>query len=528
MLYPESRKRSKKSYYQIVAFSALFLLYTACGDTATTAEKPQQEEVYSSLRAEQYVLNLSTIRSGLEQLFYADNDSSEADRLVRHYYRDKGALIWINKQGITSEADSMLTFLRKAIVDMGFSTSAFHLDDIENGINRFRTLDFTDEKNASKTAAKTEYLLTKAYVRYVVGQRFGFVNPTRLLNHLVPKAATDSVNHNVVYQSVYDIATEHPDNNFVVQALEYVSKGQTLGFMTEQETQDSLYHRLKSLLPSVSGAAKEKVLVNMERQRWRTRLERSDRYVLVNIAAYHLWAVSPDTVIDMRIGCGAMKTRTPLLTSTITHIEVNPEWVIPMSIVKTDIARHAGDSTYFIRRNYYIAERSSGKRLSPVDVTSKMLLSGQYKVVQEGGDGNALGRIIFRFANNYSVFLHHTSSPSFFENSNRSVSHGCVRVQHPFDLARFMLPTADEWQLDKLRLAMGLSPESIKGKQYADTHTDEEINKLVRWLKVEPGLPLIISYHTIFPNPRTGQLEYYPDVYGYDKAIARSIKLFRR
>ena len=137
----------------------------------------------------------------------------------------------------------------------------------------------------------------------------------------------------------------------------------------------------------------------MDRRRWRetNRMGSAPKYVVVNVAAYHLWAVSPDSIMDMRAACGAQKTKTPLLTSQITHMEVNPQWLIPHSIIKNDIAHHAGDSAYFARHRYFIADRKTGQRLTAGAVSRSQLLSGNYRVGQEGGQGNALGRIIFRF-----------------------------------------------------------------------------------------------------------------------------------
>lgn len=68
---------------------------------------------------------------------------------------------------------------------------------------------------------------------------------------------------------------------------------------------------------------------------------------------------------------------------------------------------------------------------------------GQY-IIQAGGPKNSLGRIIFRFDNNFSVFLHDTSSPWVFQRERRTVSHGCVRVEKPYELALFLLDDVDE------------------------------------------------------------------------------------
>ena len=79
-----------------------------------------------------------------------------------------------------------------------------------------------------------------------------------------------------------------------------------------------------------------------------------------------------------------------------------------------------------------------------------MLLSGAYKVVQRGGEGNALGRIVFRFPNNFSVYLHDTSSREAFSRFDRGVSHGCIRVEKPLELAVFLLQDKEEALIDKL------------------------------------------------------------------------------
>ena len=524
MLYLESWECGKKSFYQVIA-SVSVLLLTACSNVATDKERPKGIEAFQSLKVAEYALNSSSVRESLEHFVYVDKDSSRADEYLRKYYREKKPLVWISRQGLSPQADVLIRFLKTAVPDIGFTEDSFHLQEIEDDLRTFRQLDVTSQHPISEAAAHVEYFLTKAFLRYVIGQRYGFVNPSLLLNHLSP-SATDSLGNPKGFQSLFDIHMEHPARDFACLALKYVVDGQMEQFLQDVAPTDTLYLRLKGLLEGTTGEARTKLLVNMERRRWRISERPKSKYILVNIAAYHLWAVSPDTVVDMRIGCGAQKTKTPLLTSAITHMELNPEWVIPMSIVKNDVARHGGDSSYFIRHNYYIAERSTGNRLQPQEVTSNMLLSGKLKVVQPGGSGNALGRIIFRFANKYSVFLHHTSSPSFFEHSNRSVSHGCVRVQNPFGLAQFLLPNADEWELEKIRLAMGLQPQTIKGMQYKDTHEEEELKKLIKWVKIEPSVPLFITYYTIYPDPVTGCLSYFPDVYGYDRSIARAIKPF--
>ena len=245
------------------------------------------------------------------------------------------------------------------------------------------------------------------------------------------------------------------------------------------------------------------------------------RWKFVNIASQQVWAIGPDSVINMRVCYGKPDTKTPLLSSEITRIEVNPEWGIPQSIIRNEVSYHAGDSAYFARRNYYITN-SSGQRVNPATLTASQLGSGRYAVRQRSGAGNSLGRIIFRFPNKFSVYLHDTSSPSAFNRDTRTISHGCVRLQRPFEIAEFVLPEADAWTLDKMRLSMDLQPKTEQGREYKRQHSGAI--RLINNQSVEPKVPVLIDYYTLYPNPKTGELNTWGDPYGYDNIVLKAIK----
>ena len=313
------------------------------------------------------------------------------------------------------------------------------------------------------------------------------------------------------------------------QALEQISGGNRMGFLAESKPSSPIYEALKQRLAQTSSKdERKKLAVNMERSRWQvTQPVSPGRMVVVNIASQQLWAVGPDSVLNMRICCGASATKTPLLISSISHIQVNPEWVIPFNIVKTDVARHAGDSSYFARNHYSIIDRSSGDTLNPVRVSSESLQSGKLRVSQKGGAGNSLGRIVFRFQNNFSVYLHDTNNRGAFQRDRRTLSHGCVRVQDPFGLACFLLPDLDERTLDRLRISMDIPPVTDKGREYLNEHAeDPRPFRLVNHRDVSPQVPVYLIYYTAYPNPASGVIDLWPDIYGYDAAITGAIKPF--
>jgi murein L,D-transpeptidase YcbB/YkuD len=289
-----------------------------------------------------------------------------------------------------------------------------------------------------------------------------------------------------------------------------------------------MYFKLKELLANAStDEQRQRVLCNMERCRWRLHQPIPDegKRIIVNIPAFHLYAYNADSVLDMRVVCGAISTKTPLLTSEMEWMEVNPKWVIPKSILEKDVAHRAGDSAYFARNHYEIYDRVTNEQIAVGQVTRSMLLSGKYRVAQTSGSHNSLGRIVFRFKNNFSVYLHYTSSPGVFQRDNRAVSHGCVRVQRPFELAQFVLDQPDEWLLDRISISMDLGARTERGRRYLATHRDEEDHKLIGYVPVKPRVPIYIIYYTLWPDEH-GTIQTWPDVYGYDHVVLQHLQPF--
>lgn len=528
MLHLEGWQGGQKGYYSLIVL--FLLLVSSCNDSPSVTVGRMTLDDFASLYSDDYALSSQQIRETLEHLLRTDGDASTADLRTKDYYRNRQPLVWIDRCGVDDRADTLLEELHRRVTDMGFTERSFRMPQIESDLARMRSLDFDGAENSvNRVAARLEYNLTKAYLRYVLGQRFGFTNPVRTLNRL-DASATDSLGRPKGFRNLFDVDMEHPGKYYEYAALRKVQNDSLGAYLAEVLPTDEVYLQMKQRLATASEEQRTRLLVNMDRRRWREhkRMGSDQKYVVVNVAAYHLWAVSPDSIIDMRAACGAQLTKTPLLTSEITHMEVNPQWLIPFSIIQNDIVRHAGDSAYFARHRYFIADRKSGQRLTPGAVSRSQLLSGNYRVGQEGGQGNALGRIIFRFPNNFSVFLHDTSSPGVFQRDDRGVSHGCVRVQRPFDLACFLFgERPDEWTLDKLRISMGLSPATEKGRKYVAELEPGAKPQLIRWQKVSPRVPLYITYYTLFPVPG-GQLTTYPDVYGYDKVLAGALATFRK
>lgn len=475
-----------------------------------------------------YALDTLQMEQTLQQVLSADTSSWKAHITVRQRYASASCYedtpVWFNRLGVSPDADTLLALLRRELPAGGLDTTLFCLPQIAADLHVVHLLAFDSlGVSINQVLPRLDYNLSRAYVQYCAGQRRGFVRPARILNHLDIKVGSED------YARLFDYDVLAPDYDEALRHL--LSDDERLPYLLLSRPEGPVYAALRAAMDTVTNAHRRRTLaINIERCRWQMPQPPTEgRRVLVNIPAQQLWAIGPDSVLAMRICCGSTLTKSPLLHSDIRYIQVNPDWIIPQNIIKTDVTRHAGDSAYFARNHYYIIDKQTGDTLRPATVTANQMLSGRLRIAQLGGAGNSLGRIVFRFPNDFAVYLHDTNNPAAFRRERRTLSHGCIRVQHPFALARFLLPEADEWTLDRLRLSMDLPPESDRGREYLrDLERRKSLEPAFRQPKplrlishhdVKPAVPVFITYFTAYPNPETGCLEYYPDLYGYDRAL---------
>lgn len=505
-----------------VLFFCVFLV--ACHEKGSIERPLPTSETVSQLAEQSYRLDNSKIRKQLDLLARADRGSLVADSRTRRYYRDGGNLLWIDRFGVDKRADSLLAYLNM-VEEMGFSKRVFVVGQIERDLQRIRTLDVdTGIRDVNRVMARLEYNLTKAFLRYTAGQHFGFTNPTQIFNNLDIREQ-DSVR--TTYRGLFDIHVKRPPKDFYTTALRKVYNDSVSVFLRESQPQNALYARLIKHFKgkNLSETDRVRLLCNIERSRWRQNdyPQNHRKYVLVNVPSYHLDAIEGDSVLTMRMACGTLDTKTPLLNSHIMRMDVNPQWIIPRSIIKKEVIGHAGNPDYFERHRYFILNRSSGRRVDPASVSAGMLLNPDYFVIQEGGEGNSLGRVVFRFNNNFSIFIHDTSSKWAFDRGSRSVSHGCIRVQKPFELAVFLLDKKDKTLIDKINYSM--QADLSKPKEGEQKRTRVDYRRLVNSVKVNPNVPLFITYYTLYPDV-TGKMQTYADVYGYDKVLYQYLRDF--
>lgn len=456
------------------------------------------------------------IRATISELIRDTPSTLYTDAFLNRYYSQNGPFLWITRNGIDHRADSLLALCSDA-AQWGMPASVFETRSLKEDLEKTRSLDFTSSEEISAAYGRLEYRLTRNYLRLLCGLRFGLLQPSRIFNRLDVKDSTPQV----VYVRLYDIPTERVTQKYVDRALQNIRHISFVDTIRAAELQDPDYAKML-LLYRCSRAntyGTYKVLANLERLRWR-RPRPADRYVWVNMASQELKAVDArdGRSVEMKICGGSLKHKTPLLHSNIEYMQIDPYWVIPYSIIKNEIAvRHVHDRSYFNRNRIKILEKGSGVEVDPMRVDAQMLLSGKYMLRQERGEGNSLGRLIFRFANNFSVYLHDTNSRQAFERSNRAVSHGCIRLERPLDLAAFLIHNDED--MDKVRLSLDLDPQTDQGRRWQQSSSFKHIG----YYRFRESCPLFITYQTLYFD-REGQIHSCGDPYGYDRVLIEKLK----
>jgi murein L,D-transpeptidase YcbB/YkuD len=238
--------------------------------------------------------------------------------------------------------------------------------------------------------------------------------------------------------------------------------------------------------PSVAQRESE-IIANMERWRWLPS-DLGARHIMVNVPEFRLRLTEGRTVVhETRVIVGKEQSQTPIFSENMKYLVVNPSWTIPPSIMKKEILPAlASDPYYAARKGYKIIRR--GDRIS---------------VQQPPGERNALGFVKFMFPNQHAVYLHDTPNRNLFSASKRAFSHGCVRVEKPFELAEEIMGKDGKWTEEKLRGLIG------KGE---------------RTVNLASPLPVHLAYFTLAVDEK-GELKRFEDIYGLDRKVRAALNL---
>jgi murein L,D-transpeptidase YcbB/YkuD len=242
--------------------------------------------------------------------------------------------------------------------------------------------------------------------------------------------------------------------------------------------------------------------LNLERRRWMPR-DLGSPHLLVNIPGFELQVVEAGrTARTMRVIVGRKSRPTPVLSSELTYLEVNPYWNVPARIARVDLLPKIQENpSFLVRENFRVFSGwgEGARELDPNGIDWSSIRPGHFpfRLRQEPSAQNALGRVKFMFPNDQSVYLHDTPSKNLFRRSIRTLSSGCVRLEEPLELAAFLLERQD-WAPERVsRLA-------ASGRR--------------RVVLLERPVPVHFVYLTSWVD-EGGGLHFREDVYGHDRRL---------
>lgn len=249
------------------------------------------------------------------------------------------------------------------------------------------------------------------------------------------------------------------------------------------------------------------ILANLERERWMP-ADLGRRHVVVNVPDYSLKAVEDGTVVDsMRVIVGTKVRRTPIFSSSITSVVLNPTWTMPVRLAKEDyLPKLLKNPGYLAEKGFtvYASWAPGAPALDPRRINWKAVGNGigRLKLRQDPGPNNALGQVKFNIPNGFDVYLHDTPSRDKFDKTVRAFSSGCVRVGEPMELAAFVLATMPEWPAERRQ-------------QMLD-------RKETKTIVLKEPVPVHLLYRTAWVDA-AGDLQFREDVYGRDQELLDAV-----
>jgi murein L,D-transpeptidase YcbB/YkuD len=248
----------------------------------------------------------------------------------------------------------------------------------------------------------------------------------------------------------------------------------------------------------------DQIRANLERARWVLH-DLPETYILVDIAGFRVtYTRDGEIVWETRAQVGQPFRKTPVFRARMTYLEVNPTWTVPPTILKEDVLPAIKrDPAYLAQKNMQIIDYNG----NPVDTASLewQRYTGRnfpYLIRQGPGPENALGRIKFMFPNKHLVYLHDTPSKSLFGKATRAFSSGCIRIEHPYELAGLLLEGDPNWDKQKVLAAV----DSLK----------------TRTISLHQPISVILLYWTVGFTP-DGRVAFKQDIYERDPAIVRGL-----
>jgi murein L,D-transpeptidase YcbB/YkuD len=226
------------------------------------------------------------------------------------------------------------------------------------------------------------------------------------------------------------------------------------------------------------------------------------KYLVVNRQPEYIVANIPETQVryyqngklklQMKSVVGKKKNPTPTIASHITNLVTFPFWNVPFSIASKELLPKVQKDESYLERNNFEVVDAKGNAIDDSDLNwdSYTEKNFPYFFRESTGPNNSLGVLKFNLGNPFSIYLHDTNSKSGFAKDSRFLSHGCVRLEKPIELADLLTRgKVNVWEL-----------------KTGQKDTESKI------LKLDQKIPVFIIYMPVVVDGQ--KITFLKDVYG--------------
>ncbi len=246
------------------------------------------------------------------------------------------------------------------------------------------------------------------------------------------------------------------------------------------------------------------IIVAMERERW-INMPLGKRHIWVNITDYHAKIVDNGKVtFETRsvVGHRDLDRRTPEFSDVMEHMVINPTWNVPRSIAVKEYLPMMQQNPNAAGHLRLVNGRGQTVSREGLDFTQFDERTFPFDLKQPPSRRNALGLVKFMFPNRHNIYLHDTPQKQLFGREARAFSHGCIRLNDPFDFAYALLKKQER------------NPEAFFQEKLATGR--ESV------VPLEKQVPVHLVYRTAVTQPK-GKIQFRRDVYGRDARIWKAL-----
>jgi len=416
----------------------------------------------------------------------SEEERAEYAALSAFYAAREHAPLWVTPTGEqTVRAAAVLAELARAN-EWGLDARDFALSPEPS--------DATKAAPGPRDAAASELALSLAvlkYGRYARGGRIIF--PAEQLSSYLDRRP-QLLQPGAILEGI--AANEHPD-----------------AYLRRLNPQHPQFERLRQKylalvgLSSGGGAlgAAKRLLANMEEWRW----------MPGDMGALHVWNNIPEflqrvvrngeVLSTERIVVGEIGKQTPIFSRPMRKITFKPTWKVPDSIKVRELWPSLLKGGRLMREWDLEVRTKDGQLIDWHKLDWAKADIREYDVIQPNGPKSVMGKVKFSFPNQHTVFMHDTlpRDKYMFNTTQRTFSHGCIRVHNPTRLAEIVL---SEQGWDMVRVAAAFNGGPLNNE-----------------VELEHRVPVHNTYFTALVDDN-GKLQTFPDVYGHERRITLALE----